>query len=235
MAAGDMYKQCIYAFNFLFICFGLLMIGFGGYLFYEFYALDTGLQVVPFLWVVPGVFMLLVSCLGCCGASKAKNATQDDNCNCWLYIYFTVVFLLFIIQMATVIYLVVILGYVEEANLNIDTSIVDQGELAFNKQIVQAISLNEDTQEIWYGIETQFKCCGYYSYNDQYAYGTCPEGSTGGCQTEMMEFIEKNGMVCVVITSIIAFIEFLSLLSACCLCMCKPKFAENEKYQPYAA
>lgn len=233
---GETYVSCLYFFNGVFIALGLGMMGMAGYLFYEFYALETGLRALPYLWLIPGFLMCMIAGIGCCGARKQKHAIDKSGCNFFLYLYYVIVLILFLVQIAQCIYLFVVLGYVEEANLKIDTSPVEQGELFFNKQITSAISANEHTQELWYGVETMFTCCGYYEYNDEYAFGTCPEGSTDGCQAELYAFIQQNGIICMAISGTIAFVEFLALIAACCLCMCKPKFSnENAQYQPYAA
>ncbi|XP_043911177.1 CD63 antigen-like [Protopterus annectens] len=192
-------KFMLVAFNFVFWVSGIALIIIGGvsrnsYLEYQSFT-GGGLTSISVMLIVVGVFIAILSFLGCCGAWKENS--------CMLITFLTILVIILILQIAAGIAFYVLRSKIENI---------------IRKQALKGIDkYSPKTREIVDDIQDEFHCCGVDSYTDWFSShgwgknGSVPDscckveketcGSTdlsssninqNGCLPEIVKLLKKN-------------------------------------------
>jgi len=149
MNAGmKMVKYLLFAFNFIFVIFGFVLIGIGAMveiMFREVVKISSNaIAVAPILMIVIGVFMLLIAFFGACGAYKESY--------CMITSFAVFLTFIFILELAATLSAYILRN-------NVESYINDSFE-----GTVRDYSIGrEDAFDF---IQSKFKCCGANSPND---------------------------------------------------------------------
>jgi len=144
-------KKILIGINVFFLIFGAIIIGLGAYTM----AGDTGIyysKSLPTAIVVLGCFILVLSFFGCFGAMKENRVL--------LLIYAVILLILFLC-------LLIVACVILADKAKVDSFLGDTWSSASPQTKAQ--------------LQSDFTCCGFYSYNDTFAVLPCPTGSTTGC------------------------------------------------------
>jgi len=204
-------KKTLVGLNFLYMIFGLTLIGLAIYIFVSLGHVKSMLSMgLPIAMIILGAFICLLSCFGCCGALKRSKP---------LLIMYLVLLLLLIVGQALVGYF----GYTQSSDLE---------DKLYNDW--QDISDGDKN-----ALQDEFNCCGFYNSTD-YPGSNClnetgspldPEEK--GCEKQIQDAVENYFKVIIIIGSIFAAIELIGLITSCmfycCLSCC------YESYEKYAS
>jgi len=234
------YKRVLLVINGITLLMGILLLAITAYV----YVHNPTSMVVP-KWTMHasmafGAIMALISCLGFYGALSAEQKLRSRKTNCALGAYFFVVFIAFIIQVAVLGVLAFFVGLVKDATA---TEFINshgrKATLELEKH-VQTLLTNNARQ--WIDIQKAFDCCGYNSTTDSLATGpACNTNSSivmfndnttvSVCRNKLLQSAKHNAVSVIAITTVVAVLEFIAFVSACCLLFCvKPKKG-NEYYR----
>jgi len=218
-------KFVMFLFNFMFVVGGILMVTAGvltltGYQDYQHLVpqLDE-YKAPPILLIAAGCAVFLIAFMGCCGVLR------ENNCMMMTYAVFLSIILLVQVGIAVAAYLY-----------------EDDFKEAINKGLEKSIN-NYNQQQVkdgWDTMQSNLKCCGYNEYKDWQIHGSVPEScclkpgegcSDGvlnedagsakdkiyvqGCVDKM--FSKLNHQYVIIAAAVIAGIEFIGIMFACCL------------------
>ncbi|KAH8267078.1 hypothetical protein KR018_001716 [Drosophila ironensis] len=235
MSCGiSMVKYILFIFNLLCSICGILLIVFGALLFSNVHNIDDftealRTQQVPITMIVLGAVILLISWFGCCGAIRESY--------CMSMTYSILLFVLMIGQLALVIYMwvqkdkyLVIMGNVVERAWERRTRRAD-----YMDAIQISVSPNEwillsRISLILIPICHQMECCGRSGYSDYSFQGYFPPSCCKdtnncrsdtvfrrGCKAAFVDFWDRNSDIIKYAGLVIAAIEFVGFVFACCL------------------
>ncbi|KAH8370685.1 hypothetical protein KR093_004679 [Drosophila rubida] len=232
MSCGiSMVKYILFIFNLLCSICGILMIVFGALLFSNIHNFDDfnealRTQQVPVTLIVLGSVILLISWFGCCGAIRESY--------CMSMTYSIMLFILMIVQLVLVIFMW----------LHKDKYLVFMGEVvekAWDRRTRRADYMDAIQISVsWHRFEMfliayfllcfQMKCCGRSSFTDYAFQGyfppSCCEDPNNcrqetvfrrGCKHVFVESWDRNSDIIKFTGLIIAAIEFVGFVFACCL------------------
>ncbi|XP_016978736.1 23 kDa integral membrane protein [Drosophila rhopaloa] len=213
MSCGiSMVKYILFIFNLLCSICGILLIVFGALLFskvhnFEDFADALRTQQVPVTMIILGAVILLISWFGCCGAIRESY--------CMSMTYSILLFVLMIGQLALVIYM-----WVQK-----DKFLVHMGDA-----VEKAWENRTRRSDYMDAIQISMKCCGRLGYTDYSGQGRFPPSCCKdtnrctqetmykkGCKAAFVEFWDTYSDVIKYAGLVIAGIEFVGFVFACCL------------------
>ncbi|XP_053967320.1 23 kDa integral membrane protein-like [Anastrepha ludens] len=212
MSCGiSLVKYLLFLFNLLCSICGILLIVFGILLFSNIHNIDdiaeaVQTQQVPITMIVLGSVILLISFFGCCGAIRESY--------CMSMTYSVLLFVLMIGQLALVIYM-----WVQK-----DKYLVMMGDV-----VEKAWARRTRKADYMDAIQISMECCGKnsyvdYSFQGYYPPSCCKDNSCRienvyrkGCKQAFVDFWDKNSDIIKYAGLVIAAIEFVGFVFACCL------------------
>ncbi|XP_067632593.1 23 kDa integral membrane protein-like [Eurosta solidaginis] len=212
MSCGlSMVKYLLFLFNLLCSICGILLIVFGILLFSNIHNIDdiaeaVQTQQVPITMIVLGSVILLISFFGCCGAIRESY--------CMSITYSVLLFVLCVGQLALVIYM-----WVQK-----DRYLVIMGDV-----VEKAWARRTRKADYMDAIQISMECCGKnsyvdYSFQGYYPPSCCKDSNCRienvyrrGCKQTFVDFWDKNSDIIKYVGLIIAAIEFVGFIFACCL------------------
>uniref|UniRef100_A0A4W6FSF3 Tetraspanin n=1 Tax=Lates calcarifer TaxID=8187 RepID=A0A4W6FSF3_LATCA len=105
---------------------------------------------VSYLLMAVGGVLLVIGFLGCCGAIKESR--------CMLLTFFSIVLIIFIIEVAGAVVLFVFQGLAEQLLAGLETEV--------RESIQKNYGESESLTSLWNATMEEFKCCGYRNYTD---------------------------------------------------------------------
>ncbi|XP_060944277.1 tetraspanin 34a [Limanda limanda] len=145
------------------------------------------LVYVSYLLIAVGAVLLVIGFLGCCGAIKESR--------CMLLTFFIIVLIIFIIEVAGAVVLLVFKDVAKELLQDVGTAVETSIEENYGK--------DDGFTSIWDTTMTEFKCCGFNNYTDFYGSPfnsdgnafpiTCCNSTKGNCTEYQVEFSEVDG------------------------------------------
>eukprot|EP01092_Planopodium_desertum_P000300 TRINITY_DN103_c0_g1_i5.p2 TRINITY_DN103_c0_g1~~TRINITY_DN103_c0_g1_i5.p2 ORF type:complete len:237 (-),score=44.84 TRINITY_DN103_c0_g1_i5:1113-1823(-) len=198
--------QCLKFFvvggNILFLLLGAVAIGLASYSLIHNDHKSVS-QLIPFTipvgLIVLGVFTVLLSCFGCCGAWKESRGL--------LGLYFVILLILVIAQVGVGV------GAVVYGN-------------KLNDVLANAWA-SEEADNVRPEIQTEFNCCGWTDPSDHPSI-PCPDNASVGCIEAITGAIKDKLKIVEIVGITIGSIEILGLLLSCCL-FCKLPSADDKK------
>jgi len=182
--------------------------------------LVQGLKNVNYYFLAVGVFISFMAFLGCCGAWRESS--------CMINAFLVLLVAILVAEIAVV-------GLAFYKRNNIEEEVRREGLERLKKQ-------DDASKHILDDIQTSLHCCGINDYTDYTVNNitippscckgtiTCtkdsPEIFSQGCYIVVSDKIKSNLFVVGTIAIVIAFIEVLGLIFACCL-----RGAINERYE----
>lgn len=212
MSCGiSLVKYLLFLFNLLCSICGILLIVFGILLFSNIHNIDdiaeaVQTQQVPITMIVLGSVILLISFFGCCGAIRESY--------CMSMTYSVLLFVLMIGQLALVIYM-----WVQK-----DRYLVMMGDV-----VEKAWARKTRKSDYMDAIQISMECCGKnsyfdYSFQGYYPPSCCKANNCNienvyrrGCKQTFVDFWDKNSDVIKYAGLVVAAIEFVGFIFACCL------------------
>lgn len=213
MSCGiSMVKYILFLFNLLCSICGILLIIFGAMLFTNVHNVDDfseaiQTQQVPITMIILGSIILIISFFGCCGAIRESY--------CMSMTYSILLFILMVAQLALVVYMWVN----KEKYLRVMDDVVEK---AWNRRTRKADYMD--------AIQISMECCGRNSYLDYSRFGTIPPSCCKdpnncnpatvfhrGCKKAFVDFWDRNSDIIKYAGLIVAAIEFVGFVFACCL------------------
>jgi len=198
--------------NVIFVLTGILLIGLGSYALAQGVAELSSVTVIIGI-IVLGCLVLIVSFFGCIGASR------ENRCMLMTYAIFILIFVLLEIAIG-------ITAYVKREDI---PSLADENwSRMYNEGHRDTI---EDTEKL-------FKCCGWYNTTDRAVppiddtdLNTCVEvyDYSEPCSNKINETIEDSLMIAGITAIVIAVIQLICLLFACCLFAKLPTKKQKEE------
>ncbi|KAK5865961.1 hypothetical protein PBY51_020191 [Eleginops maclovinus] len=183
----------------------------------------TQLVNVAYLLIAVGTVLLLIGFLGCCGAVKESR--------CMLLTFFSIVLILFLIEVAGAVVLFVFDGLAED--------LLGQLEDEVQQSIRKQYGSNEGFTSLWNATMEEFTCCGYKNYTDfegspffvdngmdVYPQTCCNQTITAGvcntfkaessnidgCLHKLLQLIEENAVIIAAVVLGIAALEIAAMV-----------------------
>ncbi|XP_034478383.1 23 kDa integral membrane protein [Drosophila innubila] len=213
MSCGiSMVKYILFIFNLLCSICGILLIVFGALFFSNIQNVDDftealRTQQVPVTMIVLGTIILLISWFGCCGAIRESY--------CMSMTYSILLFVLMIGQLAFVIYIW----------LQKDRYLVMMGDV-----VEKAWERRTRRSDYMDAIQKSMECCGRSSFTDYAFQGYFPPSCCRdpnhcgpesvyrrGCKEAFVDYWDRNSTAIKYSGLVIAAIEFVGFVFACCL------------------
>ncbi|XP_022622599.1 tetraspanin-1-like [Seriola dumerili] len=179
---------------------------------------------VTYLLMAVGGVLLVIGFLGCCGAIKESK--------CMLLTFFSIVLIIFLIEVAGAIVLFVFQGLADELLSDLEHEVI----LSIKKDY----GSSEPLTSIWNGTMDEFKCCGYRNYTDfdnspfynegngKFYPTTCCNATLitsdecaaeiaevsmiDGCYFKLLQLIEDNAVIVAAVALGIAAIEIAAMV-----------------------
>ncbi|XP_050982207.1 tetraspanin 34a [Labeo rohita] len=174
---------------------------------------------IGYVLIGVGGFLALMGFLGCCGA------IQENKC--MLLSFFVIVLIIFLVEVAAAIVLVVFEPLVE--------NILDKVEQAVAKSIKGKYGDDESFTSVWNNTMNELKCCGYKNYTDftdspfvsssslypdtccTNSSGLCTENAAAaesvvGCFRALVNLIEDNAILLAGVAFGIAALEIAAMV-----------------------
>lgn len=173
---------------------------------------------VSYMLIGVGAVLLVIGFLGCCGAVKESR--------CMLLTFFSVVLIIFIIEVVGAVMLLVFKDVGDELLQKLE------------KEVIQSIKNNYGEDEgftsLWNATMEEFQCCGYMNYtdfdnspfnNDHNIYprtccnttfvcdmGVAETSKVIGCYNKLMELIEENAVIIAAVALGIVALEIAAMV-----------------------
>ena len=153
----NIFKFLVFLFNFLFFVVGVFIIGFGGYLaihfknYFDFFAtsdLALGMDLSPYVLIILGILVTIISFLGCCGACT-------DN-KCMMYSYGALMALVIIAEIGIVTSFFL---FKQEA-IDATHKAMDEGMKNYKESGFEGVT------DGWDKIQRHLNCCGVVNSTD---------------------------------------------------------------------
>jgi len=220
-------KFVMFLFNFIFVVGGILMVTAGvfaltGYQHQDYQHLVPQLdsyKAPPILLIAAGCAVFLIAFMGCCGVLR------ENNCMMMTYAVFLSIILLVQVGIALAAYL-----YEDDFKEAITKGLKKSIEKYDQKQVMDS----------WDAVQSNLKCCGYNEYMDwKNRAGGVPESccikDEPGCSNGVIDnealakekiylqgcvgkiFEELRLQYVIIAAAVIAGIEFIGIMFACCL------------------
>ncbi|PWA32656.1 hypothetical protein CCH79_00012443, partial [Gambusia affinis] len=176
------------------------------------------LNYVGYVLIGVGAVLLIIGFLGCCGAVKESR--------CMLLTFFSLVLIIFIIEVAGGVVLFVFNNEVDQ--------IFDTIEDEVRANIQKDYGNENEMTKVWNTTMEQFQCCGYKNYTDFYGSpfnnagdrypsqccsGTGPCTSNAaekadikGCFVRLLELLEENSVIIAGVAIGIAALEIAAMV-----------------------
>ncbi|XP_063333328.1 tetraspanin 34a [Pelmatolapia mariae] len=178
---------------------------------------------VSYLLIAVGAVLLVIGFLGCCGAIRESK--------CMLLTFFSIVLIIFLIEVAGAIVLFVFKDVAGE--------LLQELEKNVQKTIVNNYGKNEKLTSVWNNTMEELKCCGYRNYTDftdspfynnggkglyptpccnsTISTDTCNENTAkkaniDGCFDKLLQLIEDNALVIAGVAMGIAALEIAAMV-----------------------
>ncbi|KAM7419068.1 hypothetical protein PAMA_016265 [Pampus argenteus] len=105
---------------------------------------------VSYMLIAVGAVLLIIGFLGCCGAMRESR--------CMLLTFFSIVLIIFLIEVAGAVVLLVFQGLADQLLLSLEEEVRDSIKTDFGK--------SESLTSLWNATMEGLKCCGYMNYTD---------------------------------------------------------------------
>ncbi|XP_016117919.1 tetraspanin-1-like [Sinocyclocheilus grahami] len=174
---------------------------------------------IGYVLIGVGVFLTLVGFLGCCGAVKESK--------CMLLSFFSIVLIIFLVEVAAAIVLFVFEPLVQKALDGIGQKVAESIKNKYGE--------DESYTSIWDSTMSELKCCGYNNYTDfmgspfestaSFYPVTCCRSSSGpcneneakrasvvGCFNALLNLIEDNAVLLAGVALGIAALEIAAMV-----------------------
>ncbi|KAK7929966.1 hypothetical protein WMY93_006361 [Mugilogobius chulae] len=177
---------------------------------------------VSYLLIAVGAVLLVIGFLGCCGAVKESR--------CMLLTFFSIVLIIFIIEVAGAIVLLVFEDVAAQLFKGLKTEV--------RKEMIEKYGSDDKFTDLWNATMEQFKCCGFNNYTDfnetkfvldtkQYPTiccnatllngGVCNENIAhvslvSGCFDTLLDFIKENAVIVAGVALGIAALEIAAMV-----------------------
>ncbi|GAA6232328.1 tetraspanin-1-like [Lates japonicus] len=176
---------------------------------------------VSYLLMAVGGVLLVIGFLGCCGAIKESR--------CMLLTFFSIVLIIFIIEVAGAVVLFVFQGLAEQLLAGLETEVRESIRKNYGK--------SESLTSLWNATMEEFKCCGYLNYTDfdnspfqggkdvypqtccnaTTTTGTCNRNAAhlsmvDGCFDMLLQLIEDNAVIVAAVALGIAALEIAAMV-----------------------
>jgi len=154
---GKVFKFLVFLFNFVFFVGGVFIIGAGGYLaiefenHFDFFAtsdLSLGMDLSPYVLIILGILITIISFLGCCGACT-------DN-RCMMYSFGALMAIVIIAQIGIVVSLFV---FKQEA-IDVAHKAMDEGMKNYKTAGFEGVTQG------WDHLQRHLECCGVLNATD---------------------------------------------------------------------
>ncbi|XP_072550124.1 tetraspanin-1-like [Salminus brasiliensis] len=183
---------------------------------------------VGYLLIALGSVLMLLGFLGCCGAVRENR--------CMLLLFFVIILIVFIAEVAGAIVLLVFKGLVQKVITEVGVKVVEG--------IRKDYGSNKDITGLWNTTMETLKCCGFNNYTDfrnssfskNGTYpsqcckmSACNEGSATaanipGCFPALIALVEANSVVLIAVALGIAALELTAMaVSMTLYCQIKAK------------
>ncbi|XP_016304281.1 tetraspanin 34a [Sinocyclocheilus anshuiensis] len=174
---------------------------------------------IGYVLIGVGAFLTLVGFLGCCGAVKESK--------CMLLSFFSIVLIIFLVEVAAAIVLFVFEPLVQKALDEIGQKVAESIKNKYGK--------DESYTSVWDSTMSELKCCGYNNYSDfmgspfessaslypvtccRSSSGPCNENeakraSVVGCFDALVNLIEDNAVLLAGVALGIAALEIAAMV-----------------------
>lgn len=216
---GNKCVKCLYfTFNFLFFLFGALLLGLSLWV-----RFDNNFQkrlgdaiekssgtpvqlesmyIALYVLAAIGGLLCLTGFLGCCGACCESP--------CLLGLFFTLVLILFVAEIAGAIYI-----FVKKDTI--------QNELSswYRDNVISLYSTNKDVQKQLDQLQQEWSCCGAKGCSDYSSPPSscqCNEGQKQGCVDIAFQQVTKHIVIVAAVAIGILAVELLAMIFSCILC-----------------
>ncbi|XP_044044916.1 tetraspanin-1-like isoform X2 [Siniperca chuatsi] len=181
------------------------------------------LVYVSYLLIAVGAVLLVIGFLGCCGAVKESR--------CMLLTFFSIVLIIFLIEVAGAVMLFVFQDLAEELLQSLEDDV--------KKSIEKDYGSSESLTSLWNATMEEFKCCGFQNYTDfdgspfyndhggnAYPHTCCNATITegicnkniahlsmiDGCFNKLLQLIEDNAVIIAAVALGIAALEIAAMV-----------------------
>ncbi|XP_014836940.1 PREDICTED: tetraspanin-1-like [Poecilia mexicana] len=176
------------------------------------------LNYVGYMLIGVGAVLLIIGFLGCCGAVKESR--------CMLLTFFSLVLIIFIVEVAGGIVLFVFTDEVDQIFNNLENDVRTEIQTNYGN--------DTEKTELWDTAMEQFHCCGYKNYTDFYGSpfniggeypppcclsGTGPctldtahKSNVKGCFVKLVELLEENSIIIAGVAIGIASLEIAAMV-----------------------
>ncbi|KAM9314557.1 tetraspanin 34a [Pholidichthys leucotaenia] len=177
---------------------------------------------IAYLLIAVGAVLLIIGFLGCCGAIRESR--------CMLLTFFSIVLIIFLIEVAGAVVLFVFGGLADQLLAEIENEV--------RTSIRENYGKDESMTSLWNATMDEFKCCGYRNYSDFtgspfnsltggfYPDACCNSHSSGGycfessaessdidgCFDKLLQLIEDNAMIIAAVALGIAALEIAAMV-----------------------
>ncbi|KAM7419067.1 hypothetical protein PAMA_016265 [Pampus argenteus] len=178
---------------------------------------------VSYMLIAVGAVLLIIGFLGCCGAMRESR--------CMLLTFFSIVLIIFLIEVAGAVVLLVFQGLADQLLLSLEEEVRDSIKTDFGK--------SESLTSLWNATMEGLKCCGYMNYTDfedspyTTAHGgdvyppTCCNATItdgicngrkahlsmiDGCFDKLLQLIEDNAVIVAAVALGIAALEIAAMV-----------------------
>ncbi|XP_038569633.1 tetraspanin-1-like [Micropterus salmoides] len=181
------------------------------------------LVYVSYVLIAVGAVLLIIGFLGCCGAVKESR--------CMLLTFFSIVLIIFLIEVAGAVVLLVFEGLADELFQSLEDDV--------KKSIEKEYGHSESVTSLWNATMEEFKCCGFKNYTDfdgspfynehggnvypetccnaTITEGVCNKNEAhlsmiDGCLNKLLQLIEDNVVIIAAVALGIAALEIAAMV-----------------------
>ncbi|KAM6940077.1 tetraspanin 34a [Xenentodon cancila] len=177
---------------------------------------------VGYLLIGVGAVLLVIGFLGCCGAMRESR--------CMLLTFFSIVLIIFLIEVAGAIVLLVFQGLADQLLKGVETQV--------RASIQKNYGNDNSLTSLWNATMEEFKCCGYTNYSDfnnspfavmhgdvypatccnqTVVAGVCDADGADrsdiqGCFAVLLELIEENAVIIAAVALGVAALEIAAMV-----------------------